>query len=108
MPIKTPHNFMEKAKCMYCKKRTDEPWFSLIPICDSCYENKVKPENAAYASRSKPMMVEVMHLAADVKCTKAQWNEMNRRVVLNDNGSTYDVGRRGDNGKVQDRTPNYL
>ena len=48
-----------------------------------------------------------MILCDGMKATKAQIDEVERRVVLNDNGQTYDVGRRGENGKIQEREPNY-
>jgi hypothetical protein len=52
---------------------------------------------------------EVVVLNGSYKTTKSRVNELERRVVLNYDKKTgsYDVGRRGENGKIQERQPNY-
>ena len=62
-------------------------------------------ESKGYA----PLVRDTVYLAEYGNCSKARLNEMDRRVILNHNikEGTYDLGRRGENGKIQEREPDY-
>ena len=88
-----------KYKCWYC--RIDEDG----KLCCSSCEKKLK--EGKLSNKANVYVKEVVVLTDGFKATKAQIDEVGRRVILNDNGQTYDVGRRGENGKIQERQPNY-
>lgn len=86
-------------KCWYCRIYEDGK------LCCSSCEKKLKA--GKLSNKSNVYIKETVILCDGMKATKAQIDEVERRVVLNDNGQTYDVGRRGENGKIQEREPNY-
>lgn len=86
-----------KYKCWYC--RTGDQI-----CCDSCAD---KLSKGLIDNKSNIYLKDVVYLEGFGKSSRAQIDEVQRRVVLNDDGSHYDVGRRGENGKIQERQPNY-
>lgn len=86
-------------KCWYCRCYEDGK------LCCSSCEQKLK--EGKICNRSNVYIKETIILSDGLRTSRAQISEVERRVVLNDNGQTYDVGRRGENGKIQEREPNY-
>jgi hypothetical protein len=93
--------------------------------CESCNISKYevyainksgKPFDSAWLCRDcqgyeysdSPALHEVVYLKGYGKVSKARLNEMDRRVILPHDvpGGGYYVGRRGDNGKIQEKYPN--
>ena len=74
---------------------------NLTWVCKGCVPQRAS--DGRYFRVSETVWVE------GEKTTKAQIDELCRRVVLPDHKADggYYLGRRGENGKVQDREPTY-
>lgn len=84
-------------KCWYCRCGDEI-------CCEKC-SSLIK--EGRLNNNSNIYIKDTVWLEGFGKSSKAQIEEVQRRVVLNDTGSHYDVGRRGENGKIQERQPNY-
>jgi hypothetical protein len=63
----------------------------------------------APAPKSGVTITETVVLNGSYKTTRARIKELERRVILpyNTADGGYAVGRRGENGRIQEREPNY-
>lgn len=87
--------------CDYCRteKENDRPYKT--NFCDDCVKEK---------EIGSPQSIEKVFLKGYGHESKARIAEMERRVILpyDKPGGGYYVGRRGENGKVQERHPSYV
>ena len=71
--------------------------------CSDCYVQPAKSNGIR--------VVQTIYLGKErMKTTQARLNELKRRVILPvepTNGDNYCLGRRGENGKIQEREPTY-
>ena len=88
------------TKCKYCGFESESPKGYTRKFCDSCISEK---EIGVFA----PPVEHVKLVSMTV--TKKQLEELDRRVILpiKREGGGYYVGRRGENGKIQERWPRY-
>ena len=90
-----------KGRCNYCEKETGD----ISSICDSCYEHKVKPQNDKY---SKTYIRKTTYLDNYGNVSNARLDELNRRIIVGKDKDGSDIlCRIGENGKIQDRQPDY-
>jgi hypothetical protein len=82
-------------KYVYRLKQDGDKW-----ICDKCYS---RPSSEGIYLQDKVM------LGSYGLVSKRRIDEVNRRVILNYDKKTgnYDVGRRDNSGRIQEREPNY-
>ena len=84
-------------KCWYCRKGEE----IICPECNEKYKGQL-----SYGTQ--PSVVEKINLGEGVIATKKQLAEMDRRVIIKHNmDGSYVLGRKGENGKIQERHPNY-
>lgn len=87
-------------------------------ICSAKYVHKLRLTKEGWAcnrcavipaSSMAPSLSETVVLNGSYKTTKARIRELERRVILpyHDPSGGYYVGRRGENGKIQEREPRY-
>ena len=86
-------------KCQVCNEREKTRIRESLYCCDECYPPKL----------FFPGIQETVTLKGYGKVLKSRLNEMDRRVILKDENKEggYHLGRKGENGKVQDREPSY-
>ena len=87
------------TKCDYCGIESENPKGYNRNFCDSCVSDK---------EIGIPATVEYVQLPT-IRVTKSQIKELERRRILpyeKPDGGYY-VGRMGENGKIQERWPNY-
>jgi hypothetical protein len=88
--------------CNFCNAETLDKSY----VCDSCYEEKVKPANARFVKHS--YVKDTLYLENYGNVSKARIDELNRRhIVEYKKDGSYILGRKGENGKIQDRSPDY-
>lgn len=94
-----PHRFMKL--CESCEHNKNE--YGKFYGCFSC------PCPPEWVTDKQPLahIVDTVHLRDYGTVSKARLNEMDRRVVLPYDvpGGGYMVGRRGENGKIQEKYP---
>jgi hypothetical protein len=83
------------SEYVYRLKQDGTKW-----VCDKCYS---RPVSISLGLQEK------VRLGDYGLVSKRRIDELNRRVILNYDKKTgkYDVGRRTDSGKIQEREPNY-
>ena len=87
-------------KCQVCKKREKTRVSENLYCCNSC-----QPPKLHWGG-----FVEKVVLPGYGNVEVSRLKEMERRVILKDerkDGGSYYLGRKGENGKVQDREPSY-
>ena len=87
--------------CWYCGKQdTKNP-------CNECHPSDWDPSGLEFQT---PTIIQKVFLRDYGHESVKRIEEMKRRVILPDtptDGRSYYVGRRGENGKIQEREPNY-
>lgn len=88
-------------KCRYCEKE------DIVEPCSECHP----PEwDMSSGWDGVPVCIEKVYVRDYGYASVKRIEEVKRRVILpvtpND-GTSYYVGRRGENGKIQEREPNY-
>ena len=88
---------MTKCNCGF---RSEEPFGYTRKFCDSCISDK---------EIGIPMTLDYENIPEYGKVLKSRIGEMSRRVIIDDKSdkTSYHCGRLGENGKVQEREPNY-
>lgn len=78
----------------YCK--SEDKW-----LCNECFVDPIV--------LSDVYVRDTVTVGNKKNVSRARIDELNRRVILNYNpiDGSYKVGRRGENGKIQDRQPDY-
>lgn len=86
--------------CDYCGFRSDEPEGYRRNFCDNCVKDK--EVGKGFMTAGKVRLV-------DMQVSTARIDELERRVILpyEKDGGGYFVGRRGENGEIQEREPDY-
>lgn len=76
--------------------------------CDSCCE-KLHKEAEEYEKREAARIAgKTIIEVHGIRTTVAELDEVRRRAPINvKKDGTYDLGRLGENGKIQDREPSY-
>ena len=88
------------TKCNYCGIESEEPKGYSRNFCDSCLSDK---------EIGVPKLIETVVLNGSYRTTKARIAELERRVMIPGKGpdGDYAIGRLGENGKVQEKEPDY-
>lgn len=86
-------------KCEICNDREKVKVSQGVYCCDIC----IPPRLGSIGIKHTVI------LNGSYKTTRARINELDRRVVLNFNPKdhTYNVGRRSESGKIQEKNPHY-
>lgn len=92
-----------RGKCNYCEKETEDQ----SSVCDSCYEDKVKPETKAFNDKTIPNVKQTVWLENYGNVSAARLDELNRRALITDKNGKEHLCRLGENGKIQERHPDY-
>lgn len=90
------------TKCIYCKFESEKPEGYRRFFCDNCVKDKEIGVSFIPSPKVK--------LPGGMVVTQARINELERRVILpyeSKEKGDYFVGRRGENGKIQEREPRY-
>ena len=95
-------NFMACVCCKGCGITEETPKGILLNLCSKCS----KPKEFGF-----PAMISKTFIPGYGQVENSRIAEMRRRVILPDAPTEpdkdYYVGRRGENGKIQDREPDY-
>lgn len=90
-------------ECEICRKDAIELWCNdgIWHCADHSFERDPEGKGSFYARST-------VFIPGYGNESKARLDEVTRRVIVKMNkDGTYVLGRRGENGKVQDRQPNY-
>ena len=102
-PLPTP-TFGVTMECDNCKQDAHEIYHCSETgdwRCSGCRPLSQGPSDSFH-------VIETVNIEGYGSTSKNRVAELNRRVVMDmKKDGTYTVGRRGENGKIQDRAPDY-